>query len=209
MKQKSSRMSPEMEAEVNKQLKEMLDNGICRPSNSPWSSRVILVRKKDSSYRFVVDYRDLNKVTKKDAYPAANWQDILDKMAGSRVFSFLDGASAYWSVPIREEDKEKTAFAVPKGQFEMNVMAFGLCNSQSTYQRVIDQVLSGIPQVEAYIDDACVHTRDIEDHVTYLKKTLDAYKTANMQLRLDKCRFAYGKGEFVGHEVSGEGYRPL
>ena len=98
VKQKSSRMSPEMESEVNKQLKEMLDNGICRPSNSPWSSRVILVRKKDSEYRFVVDYRDLTKATKKDAYPAANWQDILDKMNGSRVFSFLDGASAYWSV---------------------------------------------------------------------------------------------------------------
>ena len=209
VKQKSSRMSPEMESEVNKQMKEMLDNGICRPSNSPWSSRVILVRKKDSSYRFVVDYRDLNKVTKKDAYPAANWQDILDKMNGSRVFSFLDGASAYWSVPIREDDREKTAFAVPRGQFEMNVMAFGLCNSQSTYQRVIDQVLSGVPQVEAYIDDACVHTRDVEEHLSCLKKTLDAYSAANMQLRLDKCRFAYEKGEFVGHEISGEGYSPL
>ena len=209
VKQRSSRMSPEMEKEVNKQMKEMLDNGICRPSSSPWSSRVILVRKKDSSYRFVVDYRDLNKVTKKDAYPAANWQDILDKMAGSRVFSFLDGASAYWSVPIREEDREKTAFAVPRGQFEMNVMAFGLCNSQSTYQRVIDQVLAAVPQVEAYIDDACVHTRDVEDHVTHLKLTLDAYKNANMQLRLDKCQFAYEKGEFVGHEISGEGYSPL
>ena len=209
VKQKSSRMSPEMESEVNKQLKEMLDNGICRPSNSPWSSRVILVRKKDSSYRFVVDYRDLNKATKKDAYPAANWQDMLDKMDGSRVFSFLDGASAYWSVPIREEDREKTAFSIPRGQFEMNVMAFGLCNSQSTYQRVIDQVLSQVPQVEAYIDDACVHTHDAEEHLTHLKKTLEAYKTANMQLRLDKCRFGYDKGEFVGHEISGEGYSPL
>ena len=209
VKQKSTRMSPEMEAEVNKQLKEMFDNDICRPSNSPWSSRVILVRKKDSSYRFVVDYRDLNQATKKDAYPAANWQDILDKMAGSRVFSFLDGASAYWSVPIREGDREKTAFSVPRGQYEMNVMAFGLCNSQSTYQRVINQVLSGVPQVEAYIDDSCVHTRDAEEHVIHLKKTLDAYKSANMQLRLDKCRFAYEKGEFVGHEISGEGYSPL
>lgn len=209
VKQKSARMSPQMEEEVNKQLREMLDNGICRPSNSPWSSRVILVRKKDSSYRFVVDYRDLNSVTKKDAYPAANWQDILDKMDGSTVFSFLDGASAYWSVPIRECDKEKTAFAVPKGIYEMNVMAFGLCNSQSTYQRVIDKVLSDVPQVEAYIDDACVHTRDMTEHVTALKKTLEAYKKANMQLRLDKCQFGFFEGEFVGHEISGAGYRPL
>ena len=114
-----------------------------------------------------------------------------------------------WSVPIREDDREKTAFAVPRGQFEMNVMAFGLCNSQSTYQRVIDQVLSGVPQAEAYIDDACVHTRDVEEHLSCLKKTLDAYSAANMQLRLDKCRFAYEKGEFVGHEISGEGYSPL
>lgn len=209
VKQKTARVSPTVEAEINKQLEEMLENDICRPSSSPWSSRVILVRKKDSSYRFVVDYRDLNKVTKKDAYPAANWQDILDRMHGSKVFSFLDGASAYWSIPLKEEHKEKTAFSVPKGQYEMNVMAFGLCNSQATYQRAIDEVLGDLPHVDTYIDDACVYTETVEEHMKWLKKTLEAYRKNNMQLRLDKCKFGYAEGEFVGHVVSGKGFKPL
>ena len=94
VKQKSARVSPATEEEINKQIEDMLKNEICRPSTSPWSSRVIMVRKKDQSYRFVVDYRDLNDVTKKNAYPAADCREILDKLHGSQFFSFLDGASA-------------------------------------------------------------------------------------------------------------------
>ena len=209
VKHRSARMSPRAEEEVQRQLEEMLKNNICRPSDSPWSSRVILVRKKDSTWRFVVDYRDLNQATVKDAYPAANCQDLLDSMHGSKMFSFLDCASAYWSVPIREEDKAKTAFAVPKGLYEMNVMAYGLCNSQSTYQRVVDEVLKGVPQVVAYVDDLCVHTADMEEHSVRLRETLRALSKANIQLRLDKCKFGFYSGEFVGHEVSEKGYRPL
>ena len=209
IKQRSSRMSPSMEEEVNKQIDDMLKNGICQPSSSPWSSRVILVRKKDQSYRFVVDYRGLNDVTKKDAYPAADCREILDKLDGSQFFSFLDGASAYWSVPVREQDKEKTAFAVPRGQYEMNVMAFGLCNSQSTYQRAVDQALAEVPNTETYVDDTCVHTATFDDHVQCLESALAAFKKANMQLRRDKCKFGYTEGEFVGHEISGAGCKPL
>lgn len=209
VKQRTSRMSPSTQAEVDKQIDDMLRNGICRESSSPWSSRVILVRKKDQSYRFVVDYRGLNDVTKKDAYPAADCREILDKMDGSRFFSFLDGASAYWSVPVREEDKEKTAFSVARGHYEMNVMAYGLCNSQSTYQRAVDTVLAGVPQAETYVDDTCVHTATFSEHVQALDEALAAFETANLQLRRDKCKFGYTEGEFVGHEISATGCQPL
>ena len=86
----------------------MLEHGIIRPSSSPWASRVILVRKKDQSFRFAVDYRSLNDVTKRDSYPLPDVKDILDKLNGCEYYSTLDGASAYWSIPISEEDREKT-----------------------------------------------------------------------------------------------------
>ena len=118
VKQTIRRVSPATEEEINKQLKDMLANGICRASNSLWCSRVILVSKKYGCSRFVVDYRDLNNVTTKDAYPMANPKDILDKMHGKKLLSFLDAESAYWCVALEEGDKHKTAFATPRGHYE-------------------------------------------------------------------------------------------
>ena len=133
------RVSPETEAEVSKQIDEMLENGIIRPSSSSWASRVILVKKKDGTHRFAVDYRDLNDVTKRDAYPMPDSRDVFDRMGGAAVFSTLDGASAYWRVPVKEKHWEFTAFVSTRGQFEFNRMPFGLSNSQATYQRAVDQ----------------------------------------------------------------------
>ena len=101
------------EQEVNKQIQEMLENGIIRPSSSPWNSPIILVKKKDGTMRFVCDFRGLNDVTKKDTYPLPHIRDVIDKMHGSNYWTTLDAASAYWSMPLKEEDKEKTAFSAP------------------------------------------------------------------------------------------------
>ena len=102
---------------------------------------MILVRKKDETQRFVVDYRQLNTVTEKDAYPLPNAKLISIECMAVKFFSIMDCASAYWGIEMDEKDRHKTAFSILRGQYEMNVMAFGLCNSQSTYQRVIDSVL--------------------------------------------------------------------
>ena len=107
----------------------MLENGIIRPSSSSWASRVILVKKKYGTHRFAVDYRDLNDVTKRDAYLMPDTRDVFDRMGGATVFSTLDGASAYWSVPVKEKHREFTAFVSTRGQFEFNRMPFGLSNS--------------------------------------------------------------------------------
>ena len=112
-------MSPQQEEETNRQAEEMLRNGIIRPSNSPWAHNVILVKKRDGSTRFVIDYRPINEVTIKDSYPMPNIREIVDKMKGSKYFCKMDMASAYWSVPIKEEDREKTAFMTPRGLYEM------------------------------------------------------------------------------------------
>ena len=110
VKARGMRMSPKSEKEVETQLDQMLINGIVRPSCSPWAARVILIEKKDKSLRFAVDYRGLKDVTRKDAYTIPDIRDILDKLHGNSIFSKLDGDSAYWSVPIRDEDIPKTAF---------------------------------------------------------------------------------------------------
>ena len=154
------RVSPPTESEISRQIEEMLANGIVRPSESPWGSRIILVRKKDGSQRFAVDYRSLNSATKKDAYPMPDSKDIFDRLEGSSILSTLDCASAYWSIPVREEDKERTAIVSTRGQFEFNRMPFGLCNSQTTYQRAVDNAFRGIANAEAFVDDTIVHSSD-------------------------------------------------
>ena len=115
MRAKYGRVSPQAEQEINNQIHQMLDNGIIRPSSSPWASRVILVQNEDGTTRFAIDYRALNDLTKKDSYPIHEMKDILGKLHGSEFFSTLDGASAYWSIPIAEEVIEKTAFVSPRG----------------------------------------------------------------------------------------------
>ena len=141
VKAKNVRVSPQTEKEINLQLNQLLANNIVRSSTSPWAAHVILVRKRNQTLRFVVNYRGLNNVTKKYSYPLPETRDIWDKLSGCELYSSLDGASAYWSIPIAEEDREKNSFITPRGQFEFCVMPFGLCNGQATYQRAIDSAL--------------------------------------------------------------------
>ena len=205
------RVPPSWEKEINLQLKEMMnaDPPICRPSNSPWSSDVVLVKKKDGSLRFAVDYRRLNSVTKRDEYSLPNPQSIFDKLEGSRYFTKLDIASAYWTVPIRKQDTEKTAFHTPRGLFEMLVMPFGLCNSQSTFQRLMDRALRKVPNTESYVDDILVFSDSFEEHLIHLRGVFQCLDTAGLQLRKDKCRLAYRGVEFLGHWISEKGRSPL
>ena len=132
-------VSPQQEEEINKQADQMMKDGIARPSSSPWATNVILIKKKDGPMHFVVDYRQLNDVNIKNAYPMPNVCDIINKMKGPWFFNKMDMASAYWAVPIREQDREKTAFYTSQQLPEMCVMAYDLHNSQPTYQCIMDK----------------------------------------------------------------------
>ena len=208
--QKTRRIPTAWEKEVDSQVKEMLANDIIRPSESPWNSPIILVKKKDNSMRFVCDFRKLNDVTKKDTYPLPHIKDVLDKMSGSIYWSTLDAASAYWSMPLSEQDREKTAFSVPRGKFEFNVTPYGLCNAGASYQRLMDMCLSGLPadRVLAYMDDIVIFTPDFDTHLHQLKTVFTRLRSAGITLKASKCVIAHQKVDFLGYELSANGIQP-
>ena len=158
VRQAVRRVSPHYRQEVEKLLHIMLNEGVVQPSKSPWASPFVLVQKKDNSFRFCIDYRKLNEVTHKDAYPLPRIDDTLNTLAGSKWFSTLDMLSGYWQVQVAEKDRPKTAFCTTEGLFEFKVMPFGLCNAPATFQRLMDLVLAGLQWSHClvYLDDVII-----------------------------------------------------
>ena len=156
LRQPYCRQNPAVRREEMAQVQQMLSNGVIRLSNSPWASPVVMVKKKDGSLRFCVDFRQLNAATVKDIHPIPCINDLLDALHGARWFSTLDPKSGYWQIPIQERDKEKTAFHTSSGQlFEFNQVPFGLCNTPATFSRLMDRVLAGLHWETClfYLDD--------------------------------------------------------
>ena len=195
--------------EAKKLLDDMLGKGVIQPSDSPWASPVVLVPKKDGSLRFCVDYRRVNSVTRRDAYPLPRVDDTLDTLAGSKLFSTLDMLSGYWQVEVDPKDREKTAFCTPEGLFEFRVMPFGLCNAPATFQRLMDAVLAGLQWSSClvYLDDLVIPGKTFLEHLAHLRNVFQRLREAGLKLKPSKCNFCLKKVEFLGHVVSAEGVR--
>jgi hypothetical protein len=207
IKQPMRRTPLGFEAEEEKHLQDMLRNDVIRPSHSSWASPPVLVRKKDGTVRWCIDYRRLNEVTVKDVFPLPLIEQCLDTLSGHSWYSSLDMASGYWQLEIEEEDKPKTAFITKYGLFEHNRMAFGLCNAPATFQRAIQLVLSGLlwGKALAYIDDVIVLGRSFGDNILNLEEVLERFRQHHLKLKPRKCHLFQRKVEFLGHIIAEDG----
>ena len=193
--------------EVKRQIHEMLEQGVIQESISPWASPIVLVKKKDGKFRFCVDYRKLNKVTKKDAHPLPRIDDLLDSLQGSNIFSTLDLRSGYWQVSMSPEDCEKTAFSTPDGLWEFLRMPFGVSNGCATFHRGIQIVLSGLKYDTClcYFDDIIIPSTSITQHCERLQLVLDRFRKHNLRVKASKCCFGAHEVTYLGHVVSAKG----
>lgn len=211
IRQPYRRQNPFVRQQEQEHVEEMLEQDIIRPSTSPWASPVVMVKKKDGNMRFCVDYRKLNSVTEKDAYPLPRIDDTLESLNGSHYFSTLDLKSGYWQVPVREEDRKKTAFRTSAGRlYEWNRLPFGLCNAPATFSRLMDHVLTGLSWEIClfYLDDIIVFSKTWEEHLARLEIVFQRLLDEGLTLGATKCRIAAKEVEFLGHVVNKEGLRP-
>ena len=184
--------------------------GVIERSTSAWSSPVVLVTKKDGTTRFCVDYRKLNDITQKDSYPLPRIDDTIDALSGAQWFSTLDLKSGYWQVPLEEDAKEKTAFSTGTGLWQFTVMPFGLCNAPATFERLMEQVLSGLPTSIAllYLDDILVPGRTFNQQIENLRTVFQRLKSARLKLNPKKCILFRKEVKYLGHVVSAHGVVP-
>ena len=177
---------------VREHVKSMLESDVIEPSNSPWSSPVVLAPKADGSLRFYIDYRRVNAVVTKDVYPLPVMDDILTYLSGARFFSSMDLEWGFWQIPVAEEHRHKTAFVTTDGLFQFKRLPFGLHTSPPNFQRLMDRVLTGLKweQCLCYLDDILVFANTLEEHNQRLGRVLQAKGDAAMTLNPKKCLFA-------------------
>ena len=196
---------------IEEAIDEMLADGVIEPSRSPWASPVLLTPKKGGEWRFCVDYRAVNAITKKDRFPLPYIQDIFDTVGVGRVFSTLDLKSGYWQLPVAEADREKTAFVCHRGQYQYNRVSFGLTNAPAHFQRAMNQVLAPLLGVcvLVYIDDIVVFSKTPTEHMRHLQAVFDLLRGYNLQLKRSKCEFGKTQVELLGYRINARGIAPL
>ena len=195
------------EQEEEAHLQKMLRAGVVEPSQSEWASAPVLVRKKDGSVRYCVDFRDLNSRTVKDAFPLPLIGECLDTLSGCQWFSTLDLASGYWQIDIHPDDRHKSAFITKHGLYEHKRMAFGLCNAPATFQRAMNHVLQGLTwrHALAYLDDVVVLAKTFEAGLDNLREVFDRFRNFDLKLKPKKCKLFGHEVDFLGRRVNREG----
>lgn len=203
------------EIEIQRQIKEMLDQNIIRESNSPYNSPLWVVQKKQDNsgikkWRIVIDYRKLNENTVNDKFPIPNLNGILDKLGRSQYFTTLDLAKGFHQILVKDEDQKKTAFSTPFGHYEFIRMPFGLKNAPSTFQRLMNSVLR--EQINktcvVYMDDILVFSTSLEEHINSLRSIFNTLRKAKLKIQIDKCDFLKKETQFLGHLLTNRGIKP-
>lgn len=198
------------EKELIKQITDLQNKGLIRVSQSPWGAPILFVRKKDDTWRMVVDYRALNAVTERNTYPLPRIQDCIDRIGIAKYLSKLDLTSGYWQVGIAPEDIPKTAFNTLMGKFEFVVMPFGLTNAPATFQTMMNSILQPFLNkfVIVYLDDILIYSNSKEEHLEHVRTILELLRQNRLYAKPTKCLFAQTELEFCGHIVGNGVVRP-
>ena len=187
------RMTPHKSDACRKEIKTLLEYDMIEPSKSPWACGAVMVKKKGDQLRFCCDFRYLNSVTVKDAYPIPRIDKSLSKLGDAKVFTTLNLGSAFWQVPLRKQDRDKTGFACEFGLFQWKRMPFGLCNATASFQRLIAHALIGVTKkygnlVMCYVDDVVIATPALEDHIERLDEVFACMKRSGLKLQTFKVQ---------------------
>jgi hypothetical protein len=202
---KARRLDPDKLRQAEAEFRELEAASIIRRSDSPWSSPLHMVRKKDGTWRPCGDYRRLNLVTTHDRYPLPSMLDLSNKLHGCKFFSCIDLVKAYHQILMAAQDVAKTAIITPFGLFEYLFMSFGLCNAAQTFQRFMDSLFKHLPFVFCYLDDLIIASHTLEEHHEHLRQVFTILQENGLQINPAKCVFAAAAVEFLGHRVDQHG----
>ncbi|KAI4293455.1 hypothetical protein PAPHI01_2729, partial [Pancytospora philotis] len=204
------RIGKPAEDEIEIEIDKLLRLGIIRKSFSPWCSPALLVPKHDGSKRLCIDYRKLNDLTIKDAYPLPRIDDILDTLSGASIFSTLDATSGYYQIPIAEDSIQKTAFQTRSGLYEFTRMPFGLSNAPAAFQRAMDEIFVEEKGhfLQVYLDDIIVYSKTRTEHTEHLRQVLEKVQKVGLILKKKKCKFFQDELTVLGYVVRHNEVRP-
>nr|XP_012235715.1 PREDICTED: uncharacterized protein LOC105679947 [Linepithema humile] len=208
IKQRCYVVSPRVQEAIREEVDKMLAAGVIEPSYSEWSNPIVMVKKPTGKYRFCLDFRKVNSISKKDAYPLPNMNGILDKLRSASYISTIDLSQAYFQIPLARESREITAFSVPgKGLYHFTRMPYGLTGAPATFQRLLDKLIG--PEMEpfafAYLDDIVIATPTFEEHLQWLERVLAKITTAGLTINPEKCEFCKTQVRYLGFIVQKEG----
>ena len=206
-------MTPHKSDACRKEIETFLEYDMIEPSKSPWACGVVMAKKKGDQLMFCCDFWYLNSVTMKDAYPIPRIDESLSKLGDAKFFTTLDLGSAFWHVPLRKQDREKTVFACELGLFQWKRMPFGLCNSTATFQRLMAHALIGVTKkygnlVMCYVDDVVIATPTMEDHIERLDEVFACMKSSGLKCKPSKCEILKDSIKYLGTMVDRHGIRP-